>query len=80
MANRILGAGPAWIAAEPRCPVHGQMREDFARDTWTCAGFDGEGCDHVVRNEDRELVLIGTAGPVRISMTLDGGSRLWPTW
>jgi hypothetical protein len=66
MAEMILGSGPIYIAAEPRCPVHGQMRENFETDTWTCAGWDGEGCDHVVRNEDREPVHIGTAGPMRI--------------
>lgn len=68
MADLLLGPGPAWIMPEPRYPVHGQMREDFETDTWTCAGWDGEGCGHAVRNEDREQVLIGTAGPMRIRM------------
>lgn len=54
------GAGQAYIKSAPRCPVHhGQMREDFAMDQWTCAGWDGEGCDHVVRNEDVPWVHIG---------------------
>lgn len=66
MADLQLGPGPVWIMPEQACPVHGQMREDFARDSWTCAGWDGEGCDHVVRNEDRELVRIGVAGPMTI--------------
>lgn len=72
MAELIMGPGPAYIAAEPRCPVHGQMREDFATDTWTCAGWDGEGCEHTVRNEDRELVRIGTMDAMRIRVDLRG--------
>jgi hypothetical protein len=71
MADLTLGPGPIWISPEPRCPVHGQMREDLAASAWTCAGWDGEGCDHVVRNEDREPVLIGIAGP----MTIRGVTR-----
>lgn len=70
MADLLLGPGPAYIMPEPECPVHGQMRENFARDSWTCAGFDGEGCGHVVRNEDRELMHIGTAGPMTIKMEI----------
>jgi hypothetical protein len=41
-----------WFVPEPRCPVHGQMREDLAADSWACAGWDGEGCGYRVRNED----------------------------
>lgn len=48
------------------------MREDFARDTWTCAGWDGEGCGYAVRNEDREPVHIGTAGPVTLRIVPGG--------
>lgn len=66
MAELIMGSGPVYMAAEPRCPVHGQMREEFAMDRWTCAGFDGEGCDHVVRNEDHDLTQIAVAGPMTI--------------
>lgn len=72
MADLLFGSGPVYIAADPRCPVHGQMREDFAADSWTCAGFDGEGCDHVIRNEDRELTQIAIAGPMRIKVSLRG--------
>jgi hypothetical protein len=72
VAELILGSGPAYLAAEPRCPVHGQMREDFAADSWTCAGWDGEGCGHAVRNEDRELVRFATAGPMRIAVSTRG--------
>lgn len=74
MADLLLGPGPAWIIPEPECPVHGRMREDFARDRWACAGWDGEGCEHVVRNEDRESVYIGIASPMTIHMEVP-----WPT-
>jgi hypothetical protein len=82
MPDLTLGPGPAWIDPEaPQCPHHGQMRQDFARDLWTCAGWDGEGCDHTVRNEDLEPRYIGIAGPVtihfaeppRITMELQAG-------
>lgn len=41
------------VLGDPHCPVHGQMHEDFAFDRWGCHGYDGEGCDHVVTNEER---------------------------
>ena len=41
-----------WFAPAPTCPVHGPMRHDFARCAWRCAGFDGEGCDQVVTDEE----------------------------
>jgi hypothetical protein len=68
MADLLLGTGPAYIMPEPRCPEHGQMRLDPGRDTWTCAGWDGEGCDHAVRCADVKPVPIGFAGPVRIRL------------
>lgn len=46
------------ILAEPRCPVHGQMRLDFPTDTWVCRGWDGEGCDHAVRMEDADWIPV----------------------
>jgi hypothetical protein len=67
MADLVFGGGMVFIVPEPKCPVHGQMREDFAGDRWICAGWDGEGCDHVARNEDLEAVRIA-AGPVRITI------------
>src|SRR5579859_5021422 len=73
VADLMPGPGTVWIQPEPRCPVHGQMRLDFARDTWTCAGWDGEGCDHAVRSEDLELLRIGIAVPVRIRLEVPGG-------
>ena len=44
------------LLAEPRCPVHGQMHLDFVIDTYTCHGFDGEGCGHRVRMEDLDWI------------------------
>lgn len=44
------------IATEPRCPVHGRMSLDFPVDKWICHGWDGEGCDHVVRMEDMDWI------------------------
>jgi hypothetical protein len=58
--------GPAEVFIIPAsvCPVHGRMRQNFAMDQWTCAGFDGEGCDQVVTNEElfRNAKPLGTAG------------------
>jgi hypothetical protein len=34
------------------CLTHGPMQRDDPRAWWTCAGFDGEGCDTVARDED----------------------------
>lgn len=45
----------AAAVTEPQviCDRHGPMRFRFAELWWTCAGFDGEGCDEwpVVRDE-----------------------------
>jgi hypothetical protein len=46
-----LGPGELFMSAPVRCPVHGQMHYHFARDTWICHGWDGEGCDHEVPAE-----------------------------
>ena len=53
------------IAAEPRCPVHGKMHLDFPADTWTCRGFDGEGCEHRVRTEDLDWLPLSGPGVIR---------------
>jgi hypothetical protein len=53
-----LKSGNGQVALEPSCPVHGRMSLDFARDSWVCHGWDGEGCDHVVRMEDMEWFLV----------------------
>jgi hypothetical protein len=44
------------IAIVPSCPVHGQMSLDFTMDTWTCCGWDGEGCEYQVRVEDLDWI------------------------
>jgi hypothetical protein len=41
-----------FIAKLPRCPTHGQMNEDLPRDLWMCHGYDGEGCNYTVTNEE----------------------------
>lgn len=44
--------GDMSVATAPRCPVHGQMqyqpRPAPQPSKFTCAGWDGEGCPHVV--------------------------------
>jgi hypothetical protein len=59
------GQGQLYLMPDPVCPAHGQMHQDFAMDQWTCAGWDGEGCDHVVTNEERwrDAKPLGTADP-----------------
>jgi hypothetical protein len=59
--------GEVWFAAQPRCPLHadpvsgegGQMRYDPVMSRWTCAGFDGGRCGHVVTDEDIEWQSLG---------------------
>ena len=34
-----------YFAAIPACPVHGRMHAD-GPEGWSCAGWDGEGCDY----------------------------------
>lgn len=48
-----------WLLAEAQvtCRRHGPMRFDFAADSHVCKGFDGEGCERRLPNE--ELHLIG---------------------
>jgi hypothetical protein len=41
-----------YISKFPECPTHGQMNEDLPRDKWICHGYDGEGCDYIVTNEE----------------------------
>jgi hypothetical protein len=55
--------GDMWIAPVPKCPVHGQMNftprgAPLDEGTWICHGWDGEGCDHVVRGRDQEWTRI----------------------
>jgi|HubBroStandDraft_2_1064218.scaffolds.fasta_scaffold11006_7 hypothetical protein len=49
------------VQLDVRCDQHGPMRYQMARDWWTCAGFDGEGCPVMVR---AETIAAGTTtGP-----------------
>lgn len=63
-AGVLAVTGLVWIgpAGEPQCPVHGQMHQDFAKDWWTCAGYDGEGCGYQVTAEEwlAEFTPLGT--------------------
>lgn len=49
----------AWLheQAKVTCRWHGPMRLDFARDSYACTGFDGEGCERYLSAE--ELLLVG---------------------
>jgi hypothetical protein len=51
--------GEVWFAHQPQCPEHGQMRYEPVMSRWTCGGFDGEGCGHVVTDEDIEWQSLG---------------------
>jgi hypothetical protein len=46
--------GIIYIAPEegPRCPTHGQMHYDLPCDRWECHGYDGEGCEYKVTQEE----------------------------
>lgn len=37
------------------CTAHGPMRLDFALNRYICKGFDGEGCDSYLDQEEAEL-------------------------
>lgn len=59
-----------WIAPHPRCPVHGQMTlitqppqpfRELPPRHWECRGWDGEGCGHVVTDEELDWRLAGPA-------------------
>jgi hypothetical protein len=43
------------------------MRYDEAMCQWRCAGFDGEGCDRVVTDEEIEWRHLGRIGPVSVA-------------
>jgi hypothetical protein len=45
----VILIGPA---EGPRCPTHGQMHFDLPCDKYVCRGFDGEGCEYEVTNEE----------------------------
>ena len=76
------GAGMAYIRPEPRCPAHGRMHHDFAADTWICAGWDGEGCDHKITAEEQEWRPLGLTGPVTLDFRIPvtGDAMMTDTW
>jgi hypothetical protein len=57
--------GDVFLSKLPRCPVHaGLMRWD-GRATYTCAGYDGEGCPHTVTVDELPWVHLGqTTGEI----------------
>jgi hypothetical protein len=72
-----LSGGPAWFAPHPRCPVHGRMslvpRPERGDGTlgplsYRCAGWDGEGCDHVVAEGELEWQRLGVLEPMEITI------------
>lgn len=40
------------------CRQHGPMRHDFARDAYTCKGYDGEGCGRQAGNQEIYLIRL----------------------
>ena len=85
-----IKAGSLYVKTMPRCPVHGKMRMGNVpppRVLWTCAGFDGEGCDYEVDGNDIPWEHIGYAdrieftAPARedgsIIRTPDGKREAW---
>jgi hypothetical protein len=59
--------GEMYIAPIPHCPTHGQMSHHVGLAAWICHGFDGEGCDYTVREQDMGWILVDeTEGEMRI--------------
>lgn len=40
-----------YVADPETCPTHGRMNFDFDLHHWICHGFDGEGCECMVKAE-----------------------------
>lgn len=55
--------GRLFVPLIPECAVHGQMNYNLARKQYLCHGFDGEGCKHIVNDEDVPMKEIGTFDP-----------------
>ena len=67
----------AYFATVPRCPVHGQLSRRtqtkpysdgsslIVRTWWACAGWDGEGCDYQIADEDLDWQYLGQAGDIQ---------------
>lgn len=68
-----------YVAPIPQCPVHGQMHvgvvtrpTDGANElAYVCHGFDGEGCDRIVRPGEQNWQYIGEAESVSFTAPLD---------
>lgn len=50
----VVPAGGPEIA----CRLHGPMRLDFPRDSYVCIGFDGEGCERHLHNEELDVIRL----------------------
>jgi len=61
----IQPGGQVFAAPLPRCPTHGQMSRGEGH--WVCHGFDGEGCDYEVTDEDADWQYIGTVDSITLS-------------
>jgi hypothetical protein len=60
--------GVLYAAPIPECPVHkARLHYKFDIDTWTCGGYDGEGCDYTVTAAEmmRTMQIIGTVGAIQ---------------
>ena len=72
--------GRRYMKQRPECPVHGQMRMADVpppRVLFTCAGWDGEGCDYEVDANDIPWQDIGAA-EVTHQCPPEGGGGLMP--
>jgi hypothetical protein len=61
--------GEMYYAPRPECPEHGTMShiqpppgEDrvWPPAHWVCHGWDGEGCDHTVTDDELDWTVVGT--------------------
>jgi hypothetical protein len=71
------GQSEIWVAPLPRCPAHGGMHYDAPHCQWVCHGWDGEGCDHVVGDDQLAYERAGTA-EVAITEQYPATDVPWP--
>lgn len=67
-----------WVSW-PECEIHGRMRhrENF----WECNGYDGEGCESMITDDELSGCVIRTCDPPRgavrvTTVKLDGEGSL----
>jgi hypothetical protein len=48
------------------CDVHGPMKRREHLNLWDCVGFDGEGCDVIVTDEQTYILHEGGGRPPRL--------------